>query len=161
MLERLLLASPHMSDEGYELEYIHDAFRKNWIAPLGENVNEFEKAISLRVIDEAWVDHISTMEHLREGIGLRGYGQTNPLQAYTQEGYQIFEKMEDSIDAKISTFLLKAQITQNLTRKPVVEGKENDGKEKAKHVPKKVTKVGRNDLCPCGSGKKYKQCCGK
>ena len=126
-----------------------------------EVVNEFEKAISLRVIDEAWVDHISTMEHLREGIGLRGYGQTNPLQAYTQEGYQIFEKMEDSIDAKISTFLLKAQITQNLTRKPVVEGKENDGKEKAKHVPKKVTKVGRNDLCPCGSGKKYKQCCGK
>ena len=126
-----------------------------------EVVNEFEKAISLRVIDEAWVDHISTMEHLREGIGLRGYGQTNPLQAYTQEGYQIFEKMEDSIDAKISTFLLKAQITQNLTRKPVVEGKENDGKEKAKHVPKKVTKVGRNDLCPCGSGRKYKQCCGK
>ena len=126
-----------------------------------EVVNEFEKAISLRVIDEAWVDHISTMEHLREGIGLRGYGQTNPLQAYTQEGYQIFEKMEDSIDAKISTFLLKAQITQNLTRKPVVEGKENDGKEKAKHVPKKVTKVGRNDLCPCGSGKKYKNCCGK
>ena len=153
-----------MKDEQVE-DYLNEKILEDYKNKLKdipiEVVNEFEKAISLRVIDEAWVDHISTMEHLREGIGLRGYGQTNPLQAYTQEGYQIFEKMEDSIDAKISTFLLKAQITQNLTRKPVVEGKENDGKEKAKHVPKKVTKVGRNDLCPCGSGKKYKQCCGK
>ena len=153
-----------MKDEQVE-DYLNEKILEDYKNKLKdipiEVVNEFEKAISLRVIDEAWVDHISTMEHLREGIGLRGYGQTNPLQAYTQEGYQIFEKMEDSIDAKISTFLLKAQITQNLTRKPVVEGKENDGKEKAKHVPKKVTKVGRNDLCPCGSGRKYKQCCGK
>ena len=153
-----------MRDEQVE-DYLNEKILEDYKNKLKdipiEVVNEFEKAISLRVIDEAWVDHISTMEHLREGIGLRGYGQTNPLQAYTQEGYQIFEKMEDSIDAKISTFLLKAQITQNITRKPVVEGKENDGKEKAKHVPKKVTKVGRNDLCPCGSGKKYKQCCGK
>ena len=153
-----------MKDEQVE-DYLNEKILEDYKNKLKdipiEVVNEFEKAISLRVIDEAWVDHISTMEHLREGIGLRGYGQTNPLQAYTQEGYQIFEKMEDSIDAKISTFLLKAQITQNLTRKPVVEGKENDGKEKAKHVPKKVTKVGRNDLCPCGSGKKYKNCCGK
>ena len=153
-----------MRDEQVE-DYLNEKILEDYKNKLKdipiEVVNEFEKAISLRVIDEAWVDHISTMEHLREGIGLRGYGQTNPLQAYTQEGYQIFEKMEDSIDAKISTFLLKAQITQNITRKPVVEGKENDGKEKAKHVPKKVTKVGRNDLCPCGSGKKYKNCCGK
>ena len=153
-----------MKDEQVE-DYLNEKILEDYKNKLKdipiEVVNEFEKAISLRVIDEAWVDHISTMEHLREGIGLRGYGQTNPLQAYTQEGYQIFEKMEDSIDAKISTFLLKAQITQNLTRKPVVEGKENDGKEKAKHVPKKVTKVGRNDLCPCGSVKKYKNCCGK
>ena len=153
-----------MKDEQVE-DYLNEKILEDYKNKLKdipiEVVNEFEKAISLRVIDEAWVDHISTMEHLREGIGLRGYGQTNPLQAYTQEGYQIFEKMEDSIDAKISTFLLKAQITQNLTRKPVVEGKENDGKEKAKHVPKKVTKVGRNDLCTCGSGKKYKNCCGK
>ena len=153
-----------MKDEQVE-DYLNEKILEDYKNKLKdipiEVVNEFEKAISLRVIDEAWVDHISTMEHLREGIGLRGYGQTNPLQAYTQEGYQIFEKMEDSIDAKISTFLLKAQITQNLTRKPVVEGKENDGKEKSKHVPKKVTKVGRNDLCPCGSGKKYKNCCGK
>ena len=153
-----------MKDEQVE-DYLNEKILEDYKNKLKdipiEVVNEFEKVIILRVIVEAWVDHISTMEHLREGIGLRGYGQTNPLQAYTQEGYQIFEKMEDSIDAKISTFLLKAQITQNLTRKPVVEGKENDGKEKAKHVPKKVTKFGRNDLCPCGSGKKYKQCCGK
>ena len=124
-------------------------------------MNEFEKAISLRVIDNAWVEHISTMEHLREGIGLRGYGQSNPLQAYTQEGFELFEKLQDSIDEKISIFLLNAQISHNVERKQTIKGETNDGKEKVKSTPKKVTKVGRNDSCPCGSGKKYKNCCGK
>ena len=124
-------------------------------------MNEFEKAISLRVIDNAWVEHINTMEHLREGIGLRGYGQSNPLQAYTQEGFELFEKLQDSIDEKISIFLLNAQISHNVERKQTIKGETNDGKEKVKSTPKKVTKVGRNDPCPCGSGKKYKQCCGK
>ena len=85
-----------MKDEQVE-DYLNEKILEDYKNKLKdipiEVVNEFEKAISLRVIDEAWVDHISTMEHLREGIGLRGYGQTNPLQAYTQEGYQIFEKM--------------------------------------------------------------------
>ena len=124
-------------------------------------MNEFEKAISLRVIDNEWVEHISTMEHLREGIGLRGYGQSNPLQAYTQEGFELFEKLQDSIDEKISIFLLNAQISHNVERKQTIKGETNDGKEKVKSTPKKVTKVGRNDPCPCGSGKKYKNCCGK
>ena len=123
--------------------------------------SEFEKAISLRVIDTAWVDHISNMEHLREGIGLRGYGQTNPLQAYTMEGYEAFEKLQASIDSNISEFLLKAEITQNVERKQTIKGTANDGKETLKSTPKKSKKIGRNDLCPCGSNKKYKQCCGK
>ena len=125
-------------------------------------VNDFERHISLRVIDEAWVKHISSMEHLREGIGLRGYAQTNPLQAYAMEGYQIFEAMEDSIDEQIANFLLHMQITQtasNKTQKRVVT---NDTKEALKQTPKKNSKkVGRNDPCPCGSGRKYKVCCGK
>ena len=127
-----------------------------------EVISQFERMISLRVIDEAWVDHISTMEHLREGIGLRGYGQSNPLQAYTQEGFDLFDRMEDEIDRKISTFLLKAQIARAV--EPAPKKQEiiaNDGKEHAKSTPKKIKKVGRNDLCPCGSGKKYKNCCGK
>ena len=127
-----------------------------------EVISQFERMISLRVIDEAWVDHISTMEHLREGIGLRGYGQSNPLQAYTQEGFDLFDRMEDEIDRKISTFLLKAQISRSVEVQPKKqEVIANDGKEHTKSTPKKTKKVGRNDLCPCGSGKKYKNCCGK
>ena len=123
--------------------------------------NEFERAISLRVIDSNWVEHMNTMEHLKEGIGLRGYSQTNPVQAYTMEGFELFDKLLDKIDNDISVFLLKAEIRQNTEMKQTIKGSANDGKEKIKSTPKKVTKIGRNDLCPCGSGKKYKQCCGK
>ena len=125
-----------------------------------EIVNDFEKHISLRVIDEAWVKHIADMDRLREGIGLRGYGQNNPLQAYALEGYEMFENMQDNIDASITTFLLRMEIKQNFTAKPM-EVNANDGKEKVKKTIKNDKKIGRNDLCPCGSGKKYKQCCGK
>ena len=123
--------------------------------------NEFERVISLRVIDSNWVEHMNTMEHLKEGIGLRGYSQTNPVQAYTMEGFELFDKLLDKIDNDIALFLLKAEIRQNTEVKQTLKGNANDGKEKLKSAPIKVKKVGRNDPCPCGSGKKYKQCCGK
>ena len=123
--------------------------------------NEFERAISLRVIDSNWVEHMNTMEHLKEGIGLRGYSQTNPVQAYTMEGFELFDKLLDKIDNDISVFLLKAEIRQNTEMKQTIKGSANDGKEKIKSTPKKVTKIGRNDPCPCGSGKKYKNCHGR
>ena len=123
--------------------------------------NEFERAISLRVIDSNWVEHMNTMEHLKEGIGLRGYSQTNPVQAYTMEGFELFDRLLDKIDNDISIFLLKAEIRQNTEMKQTIKGSANDGKEKIKSTPKKVIKIGRNDPCPCGSGRKYKQCCGK
>ena len=126
-----------------------------------EIANEFERAISLRVIDDAWIEHISSMEHLREGIGLRGYGQTNPLQAYAMEGYEIFDRMLDNIDAQIAIYIMNAEIRQNTERKQPEKMLANDGKTKAKAKPKRVKKVGRNEPCPCGSGKKYKNCCGK
>ncbi len=125
-----------------------------------EIVTDFEKHISLRVIDEAWVKHIADMDQLREGIGLRGYGQNNPLQAYALEGYEMFEAMQDNIDASIATFLLKMEIKQNFAARQL-EGNAGDGKEKVKTTFKNESKVGRNDKCPCGSGKKYKNCCGK
>lgn len=125
-----------------------------------EIVTDFEKHISLRVIDEAWVKHIADMDQLREGIGLRGYGQNNPLQAYALEGYEMFEAMQDNIDASIATFLLKMEIKQNFGARQM-EGNAGDGKEKVKKTIKNDQKIGRNDKCPCGSGKKYKQCCGK
>ena len=124
-------------------------------------MNEFEKAISLRVIDSNWVEHMSAMEHLKEGVGLRGYAQTNPVQVYTMEGYEMFENLLNKIDNDISTFLLKAEVKQNIERKQTLQGQANDGKEKVKVQPKRSIKIGRNDLCPCGSGKKYKNCCGK
>jgi preprotein translocase subunit SecA len=123
--------------------------------------DDFEKAITLRVIDSNWVDHMSAMEHLKEGIGLRGYGQVNPIQAYTMEGFELFEEFLTRIDNQIATFLLNAEIRQNIERKQTLDGKANDGKEKEKSSPKRVNKIGRNDACPCGSGKKYKNCCGK
>ena len=128
-----------------------------------EVINEFEKAIALRVIDEGWIDHISAMEHLREGIGLRGYGQIQPLQAYTLEGYELFDDLMANISSNISIFLLKAEVRQNTERKEQRSGKiVHDTHIKKKGDPiKNDKKIGRNDPCPCGSGKKYKQCCGK
>lgn len=128
-----------------------------------EVTDEFEKAISLQVVDNYWMEHINTMSHLREGIHLRGYAQEDPLRAYTMEGFDLFDEMLQKIDKDIATFLLKAEITQNIERKEVSKTKiTNDGgKETTKKKPKKVEKIGRNDPCPCGSGKKYKNCCGK
>lgn len=125
--------------------------------------DEFEKAISLQVLDNYWMEHINTMSHLREGIHLRGYGQEDPLRAYTMEGFDMFDSMMQKIDKDVSIFLLKAEIRKNIERKEVSKTKiTNDGgKETAKKTPKRVKKVGRNDPCPCGSGKKYKNCCGK
>ena len=126
-----------------------------------EITNEFEKAISLRVIDTHWMEQINTMSHLREGIQLRGYGQENPLRAYTNEGFELFEELLNVIDKDITNYLLKAEIRQNIERKQVAKGKADDGGKTKKAAPKHVKKVGRNEPCPCGSGKKYKQCCGK
>ena len=126
-----------------------------------EVVNEFEKAITLRVIDSYWMEHISTMSHLREGIGLRGYANENPLNAYTLEGYELFDNMMARINKDVSVYLLKSEIRQNVERKEVVKKTiTNESKDTVKK-PKKSDKVGRNQLCPCGSGRKYKQCCGK
>lgn len=126
-----------------------------------EVVNEFEKAVTLKVIDNYWMEHISTMSHLREGIGLRGYANENPLQAYTIEGYDLFDMMLARINKDVSIYLLKAEIRQNLERKETVKKTvTNDGKEGRK-LQAHTKKIGRNDPCPCGSGKKYKQCCGK
>ena len=124
---------------------------------------EFEKVITLQVVDNYWMEQINTMSHLREGIYLRGYGQEDPLRAYTIEGFNLFDKMLQAIDKDVSVFLLKAEIRQNIERKENTETMTtNDSEaEPVKRKPKRVKKIGRNDPCPCGSGKKYKQCCGK
>ena len=128
-----------------------------------EVTKEFEKVITLQVLDNYWMEHINTMSHLREGIHLRGYAQEDPLRAYTMEGFDLFDSMMQKIDKDVSIFLLKAEIRQNIERKPQEKKLlTNDTEEKAvKKKPVKKQKIGRNDPCPCGSGKKYKQCHGK
>ena len=124
--------------------------------------DDFEKSISLRCIDKNWMNQLDAMEALKEGVGLRGYAQSNPLQVYALEGFDLFDNMMANISAEISNFLLNAEVRQNIEREEVKNIKTNDGKEGVKSKPKKADKkVGRNDPCPCGSGKKYKQCCGK
>ena len=124
--------------------------------------NEFEKAVALRVIDTHWMEHINTMSHLREGIHLRGYAQEDPLRAYTTEGYELFDRLLYTIDKETTIYLLRAEVRQNTERKEVAKGEAvRDPQKEKKRQPKKVKKVGRNDPCPCGSGKKYKNCCGK
>ena len=125
--------------------------------------NEFEKVITLQILDRHWMEHINTMSHLREGIHLRGYAQENPIRAYTMEGYDLFDTMLQRIDQEISITLQRAEIRQNIERKENTKNiRTNDPDQgQVKQKPKRVQKVGRNDPCPCGSGKKYKQCCGK
>ena len=151
------LEDEDLRDKIYEL-VIKDYEKKMIEEPV---MNEFEKAISLRIIDSNWVDHMSAMEHLKEGIGLRGYSQTNPIQAYTMEGFEMFDNLLIKIENLTAQFLLKSEVRQNTERKQTLNGVANDGKETIKKAPKKVEKIGRNEPCPCGSGRKYKQCCGK
>ena len=124
--------------------------------------DEFEKVITLNVVDKYWTEHINTMSHLREGIHLRSYAQNDPLRAYTVEGYDMFDKMMENIDRDVTLFLVRAEIKQNIERKEVSKNQmTNDGKDHVSATTKKDKKIGRNDPCPCGSGKKYKNCCGR
>ena len=149
------------------IDFIYDKVKKEYedklsVLPI-EVANEFEKAISLNVIDKYWTENINTLSHLREAVRMRGYGGEDPLRAYTMEGLELYENMLDKIDKDTTVFLLKAEIRQNIERKEVVKKQiTNDTEEGTTKQPiKKKEKVGRNDPCPCGSGKKYKNCCGK
>lgn len=137
---------------------------------LEEQMNEFERMILLRSIDSHWTDHIDTMDQLRQGIHLRSYAQQNPLRDYQNEGHELFDIMMQNIEEDTCKFILKSvvQVEDNIEREKTTEFGETkhvsaeDGKEKVK--PKPIVKgdqVGRNDDCPCGSGKKFKNCHGK
>ena len=151
-------------DEGKLIEYLSTMINDDYELKIKDapGFEEFERAISLRIIDSLWVEHLNAMEGLKEGIFLRQYAQTNPLQAYTMEGYELFEGLLNQIDLNIAQFLLKANIEQNTERKQTIQGKTNEPEEKVSKKPiVNKDKVGRNDPCPCGSGKKYKNCHGR
>ena len=138
-----------------------------------EEFRELERVILLQVVDSKWMDHIDSMDQLRQGMGLRAIGQEDPVRAYQIEGFDMFDAMTESIKEETVRYLMSFQIQKQeekpvqIQRKAVVdlekvqEGFENSLEEKAA-APKKTEKVvGRNEECPCGSGKKYKKCCGK
>ncbi|MCM3088124.1 preprotein translocase subunit SecA [Bhargavaea ginsengi] len=129
-----------------------------------ERMREFEKVVLLRSIDSKWIDHIDAMDQLRQGIHLRAYGQNDPLREYQSEGFRMFEEMVDAVRDDVAKYAMKAEIRQNLQREEVAKGeavnpKEGGGEVKKKPIRRKVI-VGRNDPCPCGSGKKFKNCHG-
>ncbi|MEF2290499.1 MULTISPECIES: preprotein translocase subunit SecA [Virgibacillus] len=131
-----------------------------------EQMREFEKVILLRTVDTKWMDHIDQMDQLRQGIHLRAYGQNDPLREYQLEGFAMFESMIQSIEEEVAKYIMKAQIRDNLQRQEVVKNTQavSGGQEEKKKTRKPFVKqnnVGRNDPCPCGSGKKYKNCHGK
>ena len=128
-------------------------------------MREVERVVTLRVVDEFWMDHIDAMDDLRQGIRLRAYAQTDPVIEYKREGFDMFEAMNDAIKEEIvrRVFLVRLKTNEEIKRQRVAkvtgESAGSDGTVKKQPV-KKGQKVGRNDPCPCGSGKKYKKCCG-
>ncbi|MFC0525431.1 preprotein translocase subunit SecA [Pontibacillus salicampi] len=131
-----------------------------------EQMREFEKVILLRTVDTKWMDHIDQMDQLRQGIHLRAYGQNDPLREYQFEGFAMFENMIAAIEEEVSKYVMKAQIRENLQRQEVAKGatavsgdEDTNQKEKKRKPVKNTETTGRNEPCPCGSGKKYKHCC--
>ena len=128
-----------------------------------EQIRELERVVLLKVIDRKWMDHIDDMEQLRQGIGLQAYGQRDPLVEYKMNGYEMFEAMTASIQEDTVRLLMHVKIEEKAEREEVaqVTGTNKDDSLGKKPVQRAAQKVYPNDPCPCGSGKKYKQCCGR
>ncbi|MBR2389366.1 MAG: SEC-C domain-containing protein, partial [Mogibacterium sp.] len=154
-----------------------------------EQMREVERMILLRVVDNRWMDHIDAMDQLKDGIGLRGIGQQDPAVAYAQEGFAMFDEMVADIREETVKFCYNVTVTTKTERRNVVSGNTSAAKEeyrddtaaqakakggnmpaaapkadktgKQETIRRDMPKVGRNDPCPCGSGKKYKNCCGR
>jgi preprotein translocase subunit SecA len=176
--ELLLQGNTKLELEHCNREKLHDAVmeavtqayeaKEAGIDP--EFMRHVEKVIMLQILDSLWKDHLLGMDHLKEGIGLRGYAQKNPLTEYKKEGFDLFSNMMARIKEETTEYLFKVQVNQEvempeeLTSKPqrVVEHRgASETSEKQVTVRRDEEKVGRNDPCPCGSGKKYKKCHGK
>ena len=142
-----------------------------------EQLSELERVVMLKIVDQKWMDHIDAMDELKDGIGLRAYGQKDPVVQYRIEGFDMFDQMVNDIKTDVVKILLNINRVQKLERKQTVKITKQGLQEAAENLRedmpkenKEVThtpvvnnepKVGRNDPCPCGSGKKYKNCCGK
>ncbi|HBG81509.1 TPA: preprotein translocase subunit SecA [candidate division CPR2 bacterium] len=169
--EKLSKAMPHEAKEILK-EYALEAYATKENETTPDLMHVLEKAVYLRVIDSLWIEHLEAMDRLRDGIGLRGYGQKDPLVEYKNEAYNMFQTLTAGIESEIVYTIYKVTIARNEPREQETEltkaaKKSSEGRpadEVRKPAKKKSgtgEKVGRNDACPCGSGKKYKKCCGK
>ena len=131
--------------------------------PEEEQIRELERVVLLKVIDQKWMDHIDDMDQLRQGIGLQAYGQRDPLVEYKMAGFDMFDEMIAGIQEDTIRLLYHVQVEQKVEREQVAKVTGTNKDESAAKAPKKRehAKVYPNDPCPCGSGKKYKQCCGR
>ncbi len=132
---------------------------------IGETtMREFEKVVVLRAVDSKWMDHIDAMDQLRQGIHLRAYGGTDPLREYQFEGFEMFKEMVEHIQEEVTKYIMKAHVESNLERQEVAKGQTESGgssePQQKRPVKRDEQRIGRNDPCPCGSGKKYKACHG-
>ncbi len=173
---RPLIGSEDMAAEAFEdltVESLTGTIMDQVRAAYGAREKEFgrddfkslERFIMLQIIDNEWVRHLQDMEHMKEGIGLRGYGQLDPLREYQKEGYALFEELMDRIREETLTMLSRVQIRRERTmeaprKKKAMHYSHDDGGGKPETIRREGKKVGRNAPCPCGSGKKYKKCCG-
>ena len=130
-----------------------------------EQLREIERVVLLRVVDQKWMAHIDNMDHLKQGMGLRAYKQQDPIQAYQMEGSAMFEEMIEGIKIETVKFLFHVRVERPVEREKVAQETSashgSDDKSLKKEPVRNDNKVGRNDVCPCGSGKKYKNCCGR
>ena len=144
------------------IEAAHSLYEKKEESVGSEQMREIERVIMLRVVDTKWMDHIDAMDQLKQGIGLRAMGQQDPVRAYQEEGFDMFEEMIESIQDDTVRALFNIQINeQKIEREQVAEPIATNVSEDDEKAPVVLgEKIGRNDPCPCGSGKKYKRCCG-
>lgn len=141
-----------------------------------DELRELERVVMLRIVDQKWMDHIDSMDELKDGIGLRAYGQKDPVVQYRLEGFEMFDQMVEDIKTSVVTILSQIRKQEKVERKSTIKITNQglkDNLEEIRNINKESTKVintpivnqdvkvGRNDPCPCGSGKKYKNCCGK
>jgi len=147
--------------EEFLAEHSHAVYeaREQELGP--ETMREVERVIMLRIVDDKWMDHLDAMDQLREGIGLRAYGQKDPLVEYKFEGYEMFQNMINTIQDEVVRYIFRVNVVQPQQERPRQVVENRYAEEGARQPVRKESKVGRNDPCPCGSGKKYKKCCGR
>ena len=158
------------------LDFVTEAYKKQDEVNGAETQRQIEKLILLQVVDSHWKDHLLSMDHLKEGIGLRGYGQKNPLNEYKREGFDLFKNMVETVKSQTISSLMRVRVVreddvermeeerrrrQEQEQLRLNKGAAGEEPQPPKPVRREGDKTGRNAICPCGSGKKFKRCCGK